>query len=109
MSIRWDTAITQGDTYKRKITIFNKTSGTSPDLTNALISYEIIPLSSHPKIIYDTGDYIFLDDPLKGSFRLEVPNTITATFNWKKAKHKLVITYPSGEVKTLLTGTIIVN
>ena len=103
----WSFEVDQGTTFKASMTY--TAAGIPVDLTGSAFTLEIKPVSGHPKITYNLTNYIFLESPESGKFRIEIPDTETLEFRWRKANYHLTFEDSLSVSKILLRGTITVN
>lgn len=99
--------LVQGDTFRRTITY--KSTSAPIDLTGSAIQFEIVPISSSPKITYTLSNYISLYSPTEGVFKIDIPSSITQTYRWRKANYEITVIFADTSTKRILKGTIVVD
>ena len=103
-----DLDIYKGSTYRRGFQWL--TSDKTPmDLTSCEIKTQIRAYVDSPDVLYEASTQnskITLTEPLEGKFELEISSDDSKNWVFSKAVYDLDITFPSGDVFTVVEGLV---
>jgi hypothetical protein len=113
LPLAYDIRTRRGDTYRRRVTITDSSTGAGDDLSGATLLAQVRETSNSDTVLFTletTPDADQVANP--GLLDLVIPSATTSTFpkdfvDMRIGYWDLQVTWPSGDVTTYLEGEVV--
>lgn len=104
-----DLRIVKGDTFPY-IFVWRQRDGTPVKLTGCKVTCIVKSATNSANVLeeWTTDNFKVKLDPLIGLIKIDLSPEVTSGYSWNSGTYSVVITFPDGWTKTLVSGKVLV-